>query len=63
MINNGDAVFEEETPEWDEDAVYDLCWARMTMTDSEWEDEAPAWNISREEAAKRIETKDYSAPF
>lgn len=55
-------VFEEETPEWDEEAVFELCFARITMTDEEWADDSHSWNISREEAATRIDEEDYSPP-
>lgn len=55
-------IFEEETPEWDEQAVFDLCMARITMTDEEWVKDAHSWDISREEAAIRIDADDYSAP-
>lgn len=49
--------------DWDEDAVQALCFARITMTDEEWAvDGDEEWDITREEAAERIESEDWSAP-
>jgi len=49
--------------EWDEDAVFELCMARIVMTDEEWGAEGEhEWDISREEAATRVDDQDYSAP-
>lgn len=54
----------DEEPEWTEDAVFELCYFRITATDEEWETD-PArqyWDISLEEAATRLADEDYSAP-
>lgn len=49
--------------EWDEDAVQALCLARVLMTDEEWDEEPEhEWDITREEAAERIDAEDWSAP-
>lgn len=49
--------------EWTEDAVADFLFARVLMTDEEWNDEGEhEWEISREEAATRISVSDFSAP-
>lgn len=48
--------------EWDENAVQALCFARVLMTEEEWAEEEAEWDITREEAAERIETEDWSAP-
>ena len=56
-------IFEEETSEWDEDTVSEYLWARVTMTDEEWEEDERECDISRAEAFERIENKDYSPPF
>lgn len=48
--------------EWDTDAVIAYCFARVTMTDEEWEEEDPEWEMSREDAATRIDEEDWSPP-
>lgn len=58
-----DVIFEEETPEWDEEAVSSICWARIGMTDEEWAETFHDWDISREEAATRIDEEDWSSPY
>lgn len=58
-----DSPLSVDGTEWDEEAVQALCFARIFMTDDEW-DEQPdlEWNISREEAATRIDEEDWSPP-
>jgi hypothetical protein len=58
----GGVIFEEET-QWDEEAVYAICWARITMSDKEWAEAFHDWDVTREEAATRIEERDYSHPY
>lgn len=48
--------------EWDEEAVFAYCFSRITMTDEEWSESVTEWDISREEAATRIDEGDFSAP-
>lgn len=47
----------------DEDVVSDFLFARILQTDEEWAAEGEhEWDISREEAATRIDESDFSAP-
>lgn len=54
----------DDPTEWTPEAVYEAVMFRVSSTDEEW-DQDPAsfeWDLSREEAARRIRDKDYSPP-
>jgi hypothetical protein len=46
----------------DEDEVFEIVYFRVTSTDEDWsEDPASArYDLTREEAARRLDVKDYS---
>lgn len=49
--------------EWNEDAVQGICFARIFLTDEEWDAEPEhEWEITREEAATRVDEEDWSPP-
>lgn len=49
--------------DYDENEVQSVCFARVLMTDEEWDEEGEhEWDLSREEAADRIDTGDFSVP-
>lgn len=54
----------ETEDEWTEDAVFEAVFFRVTSTDEEWEDDplSAQWDLSREEAATRLDEEDYSPP-
>lgn len=62
-MTDNSPLTDEEDP-WTEDAVFEVVWFRATSSDEEWaEDEASSrWDLSREEAATRLEDEDYSPP-
>lgn len=58
-----DSPLSVDGTEWDEEAVQALCFARVLMTDEEWNAEPEhEWNITRAEAAAKIDEEDWSAP-
>ncbi len=51
--------------DWTPEEIEQICWFRITSTDDEW-DEDPAsdqWDLSREDAATRIDEGDFTPPF
>lgn len=57
-----DSPLTTDGTEWTEDAVADFLFARIFMTDEEWDDDVHEWDISREDAAARIDAGDFSPP-
>ena len=49
----------------DPSTVYNACLWRMTATDQQWKDSPGlgSWDLSRDEAARRLDDEDYSDPF
>lgn len=54
----------DEEDEWTEDEVFETVFFRATSSDDEWENDPASsrWNLSREEAATRLDNRDYSPP-
>lgn len=48
--------------EWTEEDVAAAVWFRITATDEEWEADPLEWDLSREEAARRLDEEDFSPP-
>ena len=61
MINSPFTEDEETLTEYE---VYEICFFRIMSSDEEWADDPASrrWDLSREEAATRIDAEDYSAP-
>ena len=58
-----DSPLTVDDTEWDEDTVSDFLFARVLLTDAEWDAEGEhEWDISREDAATRIDAGDFSPP-
>lgn len=49
----------------DPSSIFNACMWRMTVSDAEWRNspDYDGWDLSREEAARRIDDEDYSNPF
>jgi hypothetical protein len=58
------APLTNEDLEWTEEEIAEICWFRVTATDSEWDDDPASdqWDLSREEAATRIDEGDFTPP-
>ena len=52
---------DEETT-WTEEDVAAAVWFRLSSTDQEWSEDPITWDLSVEEAARRLEEKDFSPP-
>jgi hypothetical protein len=49
----------------DPEAVFEIVFFRATTGDEEWADDPASlqWDLSREEAARRLDEEDYDSPF
>ena len=52
----------DDTDEWTPDAVFSAVMYRVSSTDEQWDSEPQDWDLSREEAADRLDREDYSPP-
>lgn len=56
-----DTDIDWENPE----AIFEIVFFRATTSDEEWSGDPASlqWDLSREEAARRLDVEDYSSPF
>lgn len=51
---------------WDDpNEVFEIVWFRATSTDAEWSEDPASqqWDLSREEASRRLVEEDYTSPL
>lgn len=59
-MSNSPMTDEETT--WSEEDVAAAVWFRLSATQEEWDEDPISWDLSLEEAARRVQEQDFSPP-